>query len=53
LVSHREPRLDVWRRGPDGSWGHQAAVVGQVLRLESLGCELSVDDVYRDGLEDP
>jgi Uma2 family endonuclease len=52
LVSHREPRLDLWRRTPDGSWEHWAATGGQILRLESLGCELAVDDVYRDGLEE-
>ena len=52
IASHREPRLEVWRREPDGSWSHRSATQGQVLRLESLGCELSADDVYRVGLED-
>jgi Uma2 family endonuclease len=52
IASHRRPLLDLWRREPDGSWSHRAAAEGQVLRLESLGCQLGPDDLYRVGLED-
>jgi Uma2 family endonuclease len=52
LVSHRRPALLLHRRGPDGGWSTIEAVAGQTLELSSVGARLSVDDVYRDGLED-
>jgi len=51
LVSHREPRIEVWRRG-NGGWERHTAGRGERLRLDSLDCEIAVDDVYRGGLED-
>jgi Uma2 family endonuclease len=50
FVAHDERRLDVVRRGPDGVWSTVSAPTGASLRLESLDCELEVDDVYRDPL---
>jgi len=52
LVSHREPRVEVWRRSAAGRWERDAAVSGEVIRLKSLDCEIAVDDIYRGGLED-
>jgi len=53
LVSHREPRVEIWRRGSRGAWEHEAAGRGMRLRLASLDCELRIDEVYRGGIEDP
>jgi Uma2 family endonuclease len=52
LVSHREPRLEVWRRGSSGAWERDEAGRGGRPRLAALDCELSVDEIYRGGLED-
>lgn len=52
LVSHREPRVEVWRRGAARDWQRETAGAGGRLRLMSLDCEIAVDDVYRGGLED-
>jgi Uma2 family endonuclease len=50
FVAHAEKRLQVIRRQHDGTWASLAAVAGERLLLESLDCELSVDDVYFDPL---
>lgn len=47
IVSHRERRLTVHGRGPDGAWITRVAIAGGAVRLESLDLQLSVDDVYR------
>jgi Uma2 family endonuclease len=52
LISHREPRVEVWRREPDGTWVHAAAGAGGRIHLASVDGELAVDEVYRSGLED-
>lgn len=52
LISHREPRLEVWRRGAGDVWEHAEAGPGGRLRLESLDGELATDEVYRGGLQD-
>jgi Uma2 family endonuclease len=50
LVSHRTSQIDLWRRGPDGSWSHRTATSGDTLELQSVGGALSVDEIYRRGL---
>ena len=52
LVSFRDPVIQVWRRNSDGAWLQEEARSGARVRLLSLGCEIAVDDVYRDGLDD-
>jgi Uma2 family endonuclease len=47
LVSHREPLIEVYRRMPDGDWTRFEARSGERARLQSIECELSVDEVYR------
>jgi Uma2 family endonuclease len=51
LVSHRERRLEVHRREPDGTWTVTTAGAGQALTLTSLACVLPVDEMYGD--DDP
>ena len=51
IVSHREPRLTL-HRCHVRDWQAVEARHGDTVRLESIACEISVDDVYRDGLED-
>jgi Uma2 family endonuclease len=50
FVSHREKMVEVIRREDDGTWTRHEARSGAVAELLSLGCSLSVDDVYRDPL---
>lgn len=50
LVAHDRREVEVVRREPDGSWSRHVFVEGQRVRLSSLGCELSVEDIYRDPL---
>jgi len=50
LVSHREPLVEVIRREEDGSWSRHEARRGGAVKLVSLGCELAVDEVYRNPL---
>ena len=54
LVSHREPQLSLHRREEDASpgWAVLQGRRGETLALQSIAARLSVDDVYRDGLED-
>lgn len=50
FVAHEGRRIEVVRRAADGSWSRHEAGTGQQLTLESIGCVLAVDDVYRDPL---
>jgi Uma2 family endonuclease len=43
-----ERRIEVRRRQPGGVWASVDARSGDVARLEALGCDLVVDDLYRD-----
>jgi Uma2 family endonuclease len=51
IVSHREPRIALHRRG-EGGWTSFEAVAGESVPLESIGGTVRVDDVYAGGLED-
>ena len=46
LVSHRERRIDVHRRGHDDTWGMLQSGHGDIVTLSSIGVELGVDEVY-------
>jgi Uma2 family endonuclease len=48
LVGTEKREIEVIRRGPDGSWSRH--LYTDVADLTSLGCTLSLDDVYRDPL---
>jgi Uma2 family endonuclease len=46
LVSHRERRIERWRRGSTGDWERESAGRGEVLHSSALGIDLEVDAVY-------
>ncbi len=48
IGSHREPLIEVWRRGDDGAWQVTSARSGQAAELASIACALDVDEIYRD-----
>lgn len=50
FVAHDRQEIEVVRRETDGSWSRHVARDGEVVRLVSLGCELSVSDVYANPL---
>jgi Uma2 family endonuclease len=50
LVSHRSRSMEVWRRDPKGAWEQQEVRSGETVRLASIDCALSVDEVYRTAL---
>jgi Uma2 family endonuclease len=52
LVSQSEPRIEHFRRAPDGSWIYRAAGPGEQLKL-STGAVLVVDDVFAGAFEVP
>jgi Uma2 family endonuclease len=50
VVSHRQRRVEVHHRDDSGTWSIRALGPGEVAALASIGCELPVDEVYRDEL---
>jgi Uma2 family endonuclease len=52
LVSQYEPRIEVFRRGEDGHWTLFEAEAGGRVQLTSIGCELVVDEIYANPLEE-
>jgi len=51
LVSQRRPRIEVFRRNEDGSWTLYVAGASASVTLTSIGCTLSVDDIYTNALD--
>jgi Uma2 family endonuclease len=47
IVSHRERRITVHSRRPDGGWQSLVATNGGDVPVASLGVHLKVDDIYR------
>lgn len=47
VVSHRERRITVHYRQGDDHWGSRVAIAGGRVALDSLDCELIVDEIYR------
>ena len=50
LVSHRERRIEVHRLNESGRWELHETGPGESVELASIGCRLSVDEVYSDPL---
>jgi hypothetical protein len=48
-VWQTEPRIEVWRRPVSGEWiGSYYAGMDAICTLESLGCTLSLGEIYSD-----
>jgi Uma2 family endonuclease len=52
LVSENEPHIEVFRRGEAGNWYFLEAFAGESLTLESVGCTISIDEVYANPVTD-
>jgi Uma2 family endonuclease len=51
LVSQRRPLIEVHRKNDEGQWVlAEEASAGQIAKLASIGCSLSVDEIYADPL---
>lgn len=46
VVSHREPRVELWRRG-DSTWTHTVLRAGETVVLSSIDASFEVDQLYR------
>jgi Uma2 family endonuclease len=46
LVSQHEARVEHFARQPDGSWLLREARAGGRVRLASVGCDLTIEEVY-------
>jgi Uma2 family endonuclease len=49
LVMQSTPNVEVWRRSTDGTWS-SSQYEGGVARLDSIGCDLPLAELYRDPL---
>jgi len=47
FVAHDQRRIDVVRRAAGGSWQTVSGTSGESLMLDSIGCSIAVDAVYR------
>ncbi|MDC3953471.1 Uma2 family endonuclease [Polyangium jinanense] len=52
LVSSHRRHVEVFRRNPDGSWTLRDTKDKGAAELTSIGCKLSLDEVYRDVFEE-
>ncbi|HEX4420900.1 MAG TPA: Uma2 family endonuclease [Kofleriaceae bacterium] len=50
LIAQRERSIEVFRRNGPRRWTVDELLAGERLALTSLGVELAVDEIYRDGL---
>jgi hypothetical protein len=51
IVSHREPRLDVWSRDAQGTWSVNTARSGHKAHLTAVDCTLDVDAIWNAAAE--
>jgi Uma2 family endonuclease len=52
IVSHREPRIEVWSRSATSNeWSRSEARAGDTAVIPPLGCTLDVDSVWRAAAE--
>lgn len=54
LIAQRKPLIEVFTRQPNGKWQYEATQgLEASVMLESIGCTLSMADVYRDVIFEP
>ena len=51
LVSHREPRVTLYRRDGSG-WTENDYRAGQTVEVLSVAARIAIDELYRDGIND-
>jgi Uma2 family endonuclease len=47
LVSHREPKIDLWHRTEEGRWTVRSFGPGEMVDIAPIRGRLNVDEVYR------
>jgi hypothetical protein len=47
LDAQDRPRLELWRREPDGGWALLVSHAGETLTLATVPAKLAVDELYR------
>jgi Uma2 family endonuclease len=47
IVSHRTAHIEVHRRGADGTWSKSEANAGESIAVDSVGCTLAADEIFR------
>jgi Uma2 family endonuclease len=47
IVSHRERRITIHRRGPNGGWTMRSAITGGQVEVDTLATRLAVNEIYR------
>ena len=52
LVAHDRREVEIVRRESDGTWSRHIARDGDTVQLSSIGCDLSVAQIYEDPLSD-
>jgi len=50
LVAQDRREIEVVRRDTDGTWSRDIVRDGEIVSLKSIGCKISVDDVYYNAL---
>lgn len=53
LVSQREPRVEVYTRESDGSFRFRVHEAGGTVRLDGIGAEIAIDELYEGAFELP
>ena len=53
LLSQKEPLVEHFRRQADGSWVMRDHRAGTTLVIESVGCEVAVDELYAKVFDSP
>ena len=46
LVSQAREQVEVWRRQPSGEWTQSAHGAAERIALNSIGCQLDIDELY-------
>ena len=52
FVAHDRREIEIVRRETDGSWSREIISDGGTVRLHSLDCEMTVEEIYRNPISD-
>lgn len=51
LVSQDAPHIEIFRRAQGNNWTFVEAHAGETLTLESIACNLVIDEIYNNPLQ--